>query len=62
MFEVGDGSRIRFWEDIWCGERPLKQDFLDVFALTVDPSLVVASNLHTGRRDNLVASFEKGII
>jgi hypothetical protein len=23
-FEVGDGSRIKFWLDFWCGNGPLK--------------------------------------
>jgi hypothetical protein len=26
-FELGDGSRIRFWFDVWCGELPLKEAF-----------------------------------
>lgn len=43
-YEVGEGSRIRFWTDVWCGERSLKHDFLDVFGLAVDPSSRVATN------------------
>jgi len=23
-FEVGDGSHICFWHDLWCGDKPLK--------------------------------------
>ena len=23
VFELGEGKRIRFWEDVWCGESPL---------------------------------------
>ena len=23
MFTLGDGSRVRFWEDPWCGDQPL---------------------------------------
>jgi hypothetical protein len=26
-FEVGDESHIRFWHDLWCGDRPLKLYF-----------------------------------
>ena len=22
-FRVGDGKRVRFWKDRWCGEEPL---------------------------------------
>jgi hypothetical protein len=31
-FDPGDGSKIRFWEDIWCGDRALKR-FLGCLAL-----------------------------
>jgi len=24
IFEEGDGSKIRFWHDVWCGEQTLK--------------------------------------
>ena len=27
MFLVGDGIRIKFWEDAWCGEDPLCEKF-----------------------------------
>jgi hypothetical protein len=26
-FEVGDGSMISFWNDVWCGELLLKESF-----------------------------------
>jgi hypothetical protein len=31
-FEVGVGDRIRFWIDRWCGDRPLKDIFPDLYA------------------------------
>lgn len=37
-FEVGDGRWVNFCEDIWCGERHLKLDFPDIFALAINPS------------------------
>lgn len=46
-FEVGDVSGVKFWEEVWCGERSLKQDFLDVFGLAADPTPVVAFNFST---------------
>jgi len=26
-YEVRDGSKIRFWYDLWCGDYPLKSSF-----------------------------------
>jgi hypothetical protein len=26
-FDPGEGSKIRFWDDVWCGDRPLKVAF-----------------------------------
>jgi len=30
---VGNGSRVLLWHDVWCGERPLKDHFSDVFRM-----------------------------
>ena len=30
---VGDGTRISFWEDTWCGDMPLCEAFPFLFAL-----------------------------
>jgi hypothetical protein len=32
-FEVGIGSKIRFWHDTWCGNQPLKQAFPSLFRI-----------------------------
>jgi len=32
-YEVGDGSKVLFWHDVWCGEVPLKTLFLDLFLI-----------------------------
>jgi hypothetical protein len=31
--EVGDGSRVLFWHDFWCGEQPLKVSFMELFTI-----------------------------
>lgn len=30
---VGDGSRVRFWHDKWCGEQSLQATFPTIFEL-----------------------------
>jgi hypothetical protein len=33
-FEVGDGSKIRFWHDWWCGDVALLEAFSNLFGIT----------------------------
>uniref|UniRef100_A0A2N9HIT7 Reverse transcriptase domain-containing protein n=1 Tax=Fagus sylvatica TaxID=28930 RepID=A0A2N9HIT7_FAGSY len=48
--EVGNGERIRFWHDHWCGEEPLKKTYLDLFSIARDKDVAIAS----------IMSFESG--
>ena len=32
-FEVGDGCRVLFWHDVWCGELPLNILFPALFSI-----------------------------
>ena len=32
-FQVGNGSRVLFWQDVWCGERPLKSQFPNLYRI-----------------------------
>ena len=34
-FFIGDGSRVSFWKDIWCGEEALCMAFPTLFSLVV---------------------------
>ena len=49
-FEVGDGSTISFWHNCWCGDRPLKLLFLDLFNLAADTNATVADYREQGSR------------
>jgi hypothetical protein len=44
--KLGDGSRIRFWHDTWCGDLPLKQQFPMLYLLTRAPEARVADFCH----------------
>jgi len=44
-FEVGDGERIRFWHDLWCGDSVLKEVFPDLFGIARVKDASVADNM-----------------
>jgi exonuclease III len=44
-FEVGDGSRVSFWHDVWCGDSTLKESFPTLFAIACNPTALVADIL-----------------
>jgi hypothetical protein len=40
----GVGSKISFWEDVWCGESSLKDTFLSLFSIARFREVFVADN------------------
>ena len=49
-FVVGRGLRICFWDDLWCGELPLKGAFPLLYCIARDRNAYVAEHLfwHNG--------------
>ena len=43
-FEVGDGSQIRFWDDVWCTDGSLRDVYPELFRLARDKEACVADN------------------
>ena len=41
-FSVGNGRRVRFWRDRWCGDSPLCESFPSLFALSLEKEAWVA--------------------
>jgi hypothetical protein len=39
------GSKVSFWHDIWCGNRPLKISYLDLFSIAQRKDVWVADNM-----------------
>ena len=31
---MGDGTRVKFWDDVWCRDRPLKEEFPDLYIIS----------------------------
>jgi len=44
-FEVGDGSHIHFWHDLWCGDKPLKLCYPALYSIARSPDAWVVDNL-----------------
>ena len=34
QYDVGDGTHVKFWDDVWCGDCPLKEAFLDLYNIS----------------------------
>ena len=50
---LGDGGRIRFWEDKWCGEIPLCDQFSTLYAMVASKGAKMGEVWDTMRGWNL---------
>ena len=30
---MGDGNRVKFWQDVWCGDCPLNEVFPELYSI-----------------------------
>lgn len=44
-YETGDGSKVLFWHDVWCGELPLKILFPEWYTIACDKDAWVDENM-----------------
>ena len=42
VFSMGDGRRVRFWKDRWCGDEALRISFPSLYALVTSKEAWVA--------------------
>ena len=52
---LGDGRIVRFWLDVWTGDRALREVFPRMFALEKDKEITVANKLNS----SVVSSFRR---
>ena len=41
MCSLGNGRRVCFWKDLWCGEQPLSITFPSLFSSVVNKEVMV---------------------
>jgi hypothetical protein len=46
-YKVGNGSRICFWQDVWCGEMALKLSFPKLYSIARDKDALVSDYLYS---------------
>jgi hypothetical protein len=42
-FKIGDGSRTRFWEDVWLGDVPLAQQYPSLYNIVQRKNVLVST-------------------
>ena len=42
LYDIGDGSRVKFWHDRWCEETPLAVSYPELFRIFQDKEASVA--------------------
>nr|CAN67969.1 hypothetical protein VITISV_025092 [Vitis vinifera] len=48
-FVVGDGEKIRFWEDLWWGDQIFKDQYPRLFRVVMDKNIPISSILGSAR-------------
>ena len=51
FFFLGDGRRISFWKDVWCGEEALCSLFPSMFILAEQKEVMVADPWNCNREE-----------
>ncbi|WVZ61813.1 hypothetical protein U9M48_011628 [Paspalum notatum var. saurae] len=57
-FQIGDGTQVRFWEDTWCGDQPLKISYPSLFNIVRKKGATVAEVISS---NPLNVSFRRGL-
>ena len=57
---LGDGKSVVFWEEYWCGDRPLKELFPRVYALDRDKRCTVAQRVNIIDWNNVLRRNPRG--
>ncbi|RVW63734.1 LINE-1 retrotransposable element ORF2 protein [Vitis vinifera] len=60
-FVVGNGERIRFWEDLWWGDQPLGSQYPSLFRVVLDKNIPISSVLDPTRPFSWNLNFRRNL-
>ncbi|RVW29587.1 putative ribonuclease H protein [Vitis vinifera] len=60
-FVVGNGERIRFWEDLWWGDQPLGSQYPSLFRVVLDKNIPISSVLGPTRPFSWNLNFRRNL-
>ena len=60
-FVVGDGERIRFWEDLWWGDQPLVVQYPRLLRVVMDKNTPISSILGSTRSFSWSLNFHRNL-
>jgi len=58
-FDIKDENKMRFWDDTWVGDKPLKVKYSSLYNIVCDPHATVAKVMAT---TPLNISFRRGLV
>jgi hypothetical protein len=58
FFKVGNGTSVRFWEDVWMGHLPLSQQYPTLYNMVQHKNVLISTVLATAP---LNISFRRGL-
>ena len=60
LYDVGDGTRVKFWKHVWCGDRILQETFPELYCISrTKDSSVTEAMCWFGRRIHWDAKFRR---
>ena len=62
QFVVGNGERIRFWEDLWWGDQPLGTQYPRLFRVVLDKNIPISSVLCPTRPFSWNLNFRRNLL
>lgn len=51
-FEVGDGSKVSFWHDLWCGDKAQKEGVPVLYGITCTKNASIVAHLEISSGSN----------